>query len=158
MNCRTRQVWGWPSHSFFKNLKWKMRSFWINNKRKRAAIKINPCSISLVTSEWAEIPPCCINPNLSEQNNLSSNIIWPQSGKRGNSKQIIKSESVVEGGKVFIGELLLDPSGISSSSNLRELTLREQSPIHAPAATCKSWSGQHLKSIQPPPLQNYSRQ
>ena len=67
-----------------------------------------------------------------------------------NLNPLLKKEGEV------IGELLLDRSGISSSSNLCELTLREQSPIRAPAATCKSQSGQHFKTTQPPPLQNYS--
>ena len=63
----------------------------------------------------------------------------------GNLKQIsvedFENENRAVEGEV-IGELLLDPSGISSSSNLRR-TLREQSPV---PATCNSRSGQHFKS------------
>ena len=79
--------------------------------------------------------------------------IWQGREYNTNFDSLRKSESDVEEGEV-IGELLLDQSGISSSSNLRELTLREQSPIRAPAATCKSPSGQLFKTTQLPPLQN----
>ena len=79
------------------------------------------------------------NPNVGKK---TTNIIWPQSDKRGNLKHFWKCES----GAVW-GEVILENCYwihlVSRARQIYARTLREQSPI---PATCNSRSGQHFKS------------